>query len=102
MNRTTKLWAVTTLGAIVIALAPALPSSAVTRCYPPTDTGTEASTVCEGVGGAVRLNVTCNAIWPFPVWTDYGTWVTLIGSTYVTNTHARCLAPLSYGFDFKP
>ncbi len=79
-----------------VAGATASQAAGITCFLPISDNGTQASTVCQGTSGSARIVTTCNAIWPFPVWTDYGSWFTVHGtSILVTNDHAYCAAPLT-------
>ena len=96
-----------TIGALLgvglaVAGATASQAASITCSTNITDNGTQASTACWGTGGSARIVTTCNAIWPFPVWTDFGAWFSVNStSILVTNDHAYCAAPLTNVLQIK-
>jgi hypothetical protein len=69
----------------------ALSAQAAASCTSIHDNGTYATANCTGVGN-VRINATCNAIWPYSPWTDYGSWVHINGGASIANPHIYCAA----------
>jgi hypothetical protein len=76
---------------IVMSLAGAVPAQAAATCTNVGTDGAYATANCTGVG-TVRINVRCNAIWPFTQWTDYGSWTSINGGGTIVNSHAYCAA----------
>ena len=75
------------------------PANAAVSCTNIGTSGTLETASCSGVGD-VRVNVRCNAIWPFPAWTDYGSWVYVNGGGNILNSHARCGAQTTVWVQF--
>ena len=78
---------------LAFAVVGAAPANAAT-CWGAGSDGTYASASCSGVGN-VRVNVRCNAVWPFTPWTDYGGWFYVNGGGNPGNAHAYCAASLT-------
>lgn len=81
-----------TLAAVMAFGAPLLVASsaqAAASCTNVGTSGTIATASCTGTGYA-QLNVRCNAIWPFPTWTDYGTRTYVNGGLTLVNGHESC------------
>ncbi len=76
---------------ILLSLAGAVPAQAVAHCTGVGTDGSYATANCTGIG-TVRINVRCNAIWPFTQWTDYGPWTYISGGASIVNPHAYCAA----------
>lgn len=88
------------LGGVATSIVPA--QAAGLTCFTPSDSGTLATGVCTGISaGYVQLNVICPAIWPFTPWIDYGSWVWVNGSMYLSNSHAWCGVPVSLSYQSK-
>ncbi|CAO1651494.1 hypothetical protein I6E81_00970 [Salinibacterium sp. NG22] len=79
--------------ALLSPLLIAAPANAAASCWNAGSLNNVATASCSGVGSA-RVNVTCNAVWPFPSWTDTGAWVRINGGANIVNTHASCAASL--------
>lgn len=104
VTRNLSKLAIGSLLGVGFAILGATSAQAAINCYLPiNDNGTRASTVCQGTSGSARIVTTCNAIWPFPSWTDYGTWSTVRqSSNYVTNDHPFCAAYLTNSIQIIP
>lgn len=77
--------------------APLLVATSAQAAASCTNIGTDGSVAtasCTGTGYA-QLNVRCNAIFPFPAWTDTGPRTYINGGLTMVNSHASCAAPLS-------
>lgn len=79
------------LGLISPFITAGTPAQAAASCWNAGTDGTTATASCSGVGYA-RVNVRCNAIWPFTPWTDYGGWYYVNGGANIVNSHAYCAA----------
>lgn len=91
------------IAAAIGLLAPlvgALPAEAAASCSGAGTDGTYATANCTGYGNA-RINVSCNAIWPFTPWTDYGSWTYVNGGLTIVNAHAYCAAPTSVWVEYS-
>jgi hypothetical protein len=75
-------------------LVGALPAQAAVRCTSVFDDGVYATANCTG-SGSVRINATCNAIWPFSPWIDYGPWLYLTNGASIVNPHISCAASVT-------
>lgn len=82
---------VTAALALVLPFMSAAPANAAASCWGAGTDGAIATASCSGVGNA-RVNVTCNAIWPFSPWTDYGGWYYVNGGGTIANAHEYCAA----------
>lgn len=79
-----------TLGATLVSGVPANAASC-------TNVGADsryASAYCTGTGW-VQLNVTCNAIWPFTPWTDYGPRIYIRAPITLANSFQYCAASVT-------
>ncbi len=79
---------------LVLPLTAVMPAQAAASCSSIGSDGTLATASCTGTG-YVRLNVRCNAIWPFTPWTDTGPRVYLNGGGTIANQHISCGASLT-------
>jgi len=85
------------LAAVVALGLPLLVASsaeAAASCTNIGNSGTIATASCTGTGYA-QLNVRCNAIWPFPVWTSYGSRTYINGGLTLVNSHPSCGASVT-------
>ena len=80
--------------AFALPLLGVAPASAAATCWGEGTDGTYATASCSGVGYA-RVNVTCNAVWPFTPWTDYGGWYYVNGGGNIVNAHEYCAASIT-------
>ncbi|MEY4296625.1 MAG: hypothetical protein RL016_471 [Actinomycetota bacterium] len=97
-----KLAIATALTGVGFATSVVPAQAAGMTCYTPSDNGTLATGACTGISaGYVQLNVVCPAIWPFTPWVDYGSWVYVNGSVYVSNSHVWCGVPVSLSYQVR-
>lgn len=74
---------------LIVPFIGAAPAQATASCWGAGTDGSVATASCSGVGNA-RVNVTCNALWPFTPWADYGGWYYVNGGATIVNSHAYC------------
>ncbi len=79
---------------LLASVAIAGPANASVTCTALGASNGNASATCTGTG-YVQLNVTCNAIWPFPVWTDFGARTYVGGGLTIINAYRYCAASVT-------
>ena len=85
---------------LVFPFIAAAPAQAAASCWDAGTDGTYATASCSGYG-SVRINVRCNAIWPFTPWTDYGPWTYINGGANIVNAHIYCAASITVWVQYR-